>query len=278
MEPNPRRRLAAVLVDGLGPVGARTALALAEAGVGTLLLRDGTQGSAVQQSSTAQTVDAEQVGDPYLSIHHGLPRSTGLQDLLDRAAQQPASQPAPQQTAVMECPADMRPDGADVCVLSLGESSGAGPAGTRSASRTSALHAATVSAAAQQASLVMPVLCPAAGEAEIGPLIAQPGVLEGFACAGCRELSAVATDIQPAPAGTSVEHTAGHNPADARLHHQLTAGLITRQLLTLLDGVRNPALAEHSLLLRPDGGWERRPAPVHPECACQLVSPEPLPS
>lgn len=263
MEPNPRRRLAAVLVDGLGPVGARTALALAEAGVGTLLLRDSAQGT--QGSST---VSAEQVGDPYLSIHHGLPRSTALHDLLDRAAQQSAAQSMPQQTAVMECPADMRPDGADVCVLSLGEWSGE--------------ESDAVSAAAQQASLVMPVRL-AAAESKIGPLTAAPGTVEGFACAGCRALSAAATDIrpatdnQPASADTSADQ-ADHNPADVGLNHQLTAGLITRQLLTLVDGVHTPALAEHSLLLRPDGGWDRRPAPVRPECACQLVSPEPLPS
>lgn len=256
MDLHPRRRLAAVLVDGLGPVGARTALALAEAGVGTLLLRDGAP------------VTAQQVGDPYLSIHHGLPRSTALMDLLDRAEQSAVAQTPGRRPAVVECPADMRPAGADVCVLDLGTDQ----------ARGMGKGADALADAAQYASLVMPVCSSAPqGEATIGPLMSQPAALEGFACAGCWDLSA-------APAASSAG-SPPHRPAEPQpepleggLLHQVTAGLIARQLLILVEAQRRPALAEHSLVLTADGGLDRRPAPAHPECPCQLVSPEPLPS
>lgn len=265
MDLHPRRRLAAVLVDGLGPVGARTALALAEAGVGTLLLRDGAP------------VTAEQVGDPYLSIHHGLPRSTAVKDLLDRAAHSARAEGSP--PAVVECPEDMRPVGTDVCVLDLGLQK----------------HLSIqedLGPAAQHASLVMPVsVGTSVGEAMIGPLMTHPAVAhptasqpaapEGFACTGCWELSAGPDPgDQSASDQTSVDQTtgAGGQSGEDRLLHQIAAGLIARQLLILVEAQHRPALAEHSLVLTADGGVDRRPAPVHPECPCQLVSPEPLPS
>ncbi|GAA1450779.1 hypothetical protein ACFP47_09590 [Nesterenkonia lacusekhoensis] len=260
MDLHPRRRLAAVLVDGLGPVGARTALALAEAGVGTLLLRDGAP------------VTAQQVGDPYLSIHHGLPRSTAVKDLLDRAAHSARAEGSP--PAVVECPGDMRPVGTDVCVLDLGL-------------QKDLSIQEDLGLAAQHASLVMPVTGgPSVGEAMIGPLMAhpaasQPAAPEGFACAGCWELSAGPDPRdQSASDQTSVDQTTGSRgqSGEDRLLHQIAAGLIARQLLILVEAQHRPALAEHSLVLTADGGADRRPAPVHPECPCQLVSPEPLPS
>lgn len=266
MDLHPRRRLAAVLMDGLGPVGARTALALAEAGVGTLLLRDGAP------------VTAQQVGDPYLSIHHGLPRSTAVKDLLDRTAQSARSQGS--RPAALECPEDMRPVGADVCVLDLGLHKDLGLPKDLS-------NQVDLGPAAQHASLVMPFTGgPSVGEAMIGPLMAHPAAShpaapEGFACAGCWELSGGQSPGGQAlgdqtPADQTLDHQ--EQPGEDRLLHQIAAGLIARQLLILVEAQRRPALAEHSLVLTADGGLDRRPAPVHPECPCQLVSPEPLPS
>lgn len=142
-----RRRLSSVLLDGLGPAGAWTALHLAAAGVGTLLLRDGGE------------VSAAQVGRPYLTVHHGVSRVSALQDLLGREERPPA---------VVDCPADMRPAASDICVLL----------------REGMPTPAEVAAASAGSTLVLPVGI-GAETAEAGPLLARPEDLQGFACAAC---------------------------------------------------------------------------------------------
>ncbi len=243
-----RRRLASVLLEGLGPAGARTALHLAAAGVGTLLLRDGGR------------VTPAEVGDPYRTVHQGMGRTAALQDLLRRTAAG---------AAVLECPGDMRPAASDLCVLFA-------PA---------AEEEPAVIAAAEQSTLVLPVsLGPE--ETEIGPLLSRPEGQSGFACVRChvRHRHVQHRGIQRHRIQQRAEPPAGSPPSAAPvtsadpLTHQLAAAFIARQLLILLDGIYEPALAEHSMVLHADGGITREAHQRHPECLCQLSLPEPLPS
>lgn len=236
-----RRRFASVMLDGLGSTGARTAMCLAEAGVGTLLLRDG------------RTVGADDVGNPYSTVHQNAPRTAALQDLVKRSGPR---------TAALECPEDMQPARTDVCVL-FTES----PAQQR------------LRAAAAHSTLVLPVSL-AGGEAEIGPLFGRSDEQHGFACLGCRELSSPCRTGPDARTAEWTEHVRDAAPPQTRdtLLVQIIAGLVARQLLLLLDGALVPVLADHSMVLRTDGGIDHHPARRHPECICQLSSPELFPS
>lgn len=241
MTPEGRRRFASVMLDGLGSTGARTAMCLAEAGVGTLLLRDG------------RTVAAGDVGNPYSTVHQSAPRTAALQDLVKRSGPR---------TAALECPEDMRPAHADVCVL-FTES----PAQQR------------VRDAAAHSTVVLPVIL-AGGEAAIGPLFGGSDEQHGFACMGCRELNSPGRTGSDARNAGWTEHVRDAALPQKRdpLLEQITAGLVARQLLLLFDGALMPVLADHSMVLRADGGIDLHPAQRHPECACQLSSPELFPS
>lgn len=244
-----RLRASSVLVEGLGPCGARIVEHLCSLGVGTVLLRDG------------RRVGAAEIGGVYRTVHHGQDRAAALQEALRRR---------PEPTALIGCPPEARTSGVDLHVLCTG------PGAWES-----------LRSAAEESPTVLPVELSASG-CRIGPFVSagrlscpdclrrhalESDPLWGALQAGLRrtageQMHAGDESAQPADPQLEPSPHPGSGGADGPLVEQ-AATLAVRQISVLRAGLSRASAETAAISVEArSGGVVQHPIAVHPECPC----------
>lgn len=231
-----RRRVAVVMVEGLGPMGIRIAEQLISFGIGTVLLRD-------EQPVT--TADAG-----YRRADCGRPRAEAACQLL-----RPTGQP----TAVLEAP-----EGSSVLGLDL-----------HLVVTTDATQVQRLRSAAQNDSAVLPVELSGEGFC-IGPLLRNPDPLgpdslgSGSPCLECLVLHGLHE-----PASPQSHHGEGSaEPAELQPTGPLeavAAGIAAHQAHLLVEGESAAAASGALFAQASTGRLGHRAVGPHPECRCLMT-------
>lgn len=235
-----RLRASAVLVEGLGPCGARIVEHLCMLGVGTVLLRDG------------RTVGTAEMGGVYRTVHHGQDRVAAVRSALRRSPELPA---------LLGCPPEARTAGVDLHVLCTG---------------TEAWEA--LRGAERESGAVLPVELSASGS-RIGPLISPGRTLcaeclrhhtrnrrHGTSAEGAGHRPG---DALPSASASQLEPTIGLPAGPTRLLLEQTAASAAQQVRLLLTDHRQAAARGAELVFDGrTGGLAQRPAEIDPECPC----------
>lgn len=229
-----RLRASAVLVEGLGPCGARIVEHLCTLGVGTVLLRDG------------RRVGAAEIGGVYRTVHHGQDRVAAVQSAMRRGPDLPA---------LLGCPPEARTVGVDLHVLCTG------PQAWWSLQR-----------AEQESQAVLPVELTGSG-ARIGPLVSAGRTVCGECLWRHTYAEQVQLAPEPAPppsSGSQLEPTSEQAVGGAGWLILEQAAALAAQQVGLLMTVNRRAAAQSAALVLDarTGGLAQHPVRVHPECPC----------